>query len=206
MLICLIFCNFTVKTEILTDSLYHTSMDKALIQLDSVKNVSDLFQCRNLFERIAQKYTDNWQPVYYTAYCDIEMVYYDQKSEQNKGRLEDAKIYLEKLASYSEADKSEISTLWGYYYNALILLDPEVNGQKYFGEVIGAYEKAMEQNPENPRPVVLLTFFEQYLPPFIKSKRDPARERERAKDLFDRQTRTIENPYWGKYFLQQITK
>ncbi|WP_163175264.1 hypothetical protein [Bacteroides sp. 51] len=202
-LVSFIFCNFTHRVSAQEGGLYQSSMEKALTKLDEVKNIADLMDCRNLFERIAQKFGDKWQPVYYTAYCDIQMVYYDKASEHNSVRLSNAQKELEKLDCISDADKSEVSTLWGYYYNAQIMLNPG-NAQTIFGQVIGAYERALGINPENPRAVILRTFFNQFLPPMVKLKIDASVEVEKAKTLFAKQEKGIDKPYWGESFVNYI--
>lgn len=202
-LVSFIFCNFTHQVSAQEGNLYPSSMEKALTKLDAVNNAADLLECRNLFERIGLNFGDKWQPLYYTAYCDIQMVYYDKASEQNSARLTQAQKELEKLDRTPDADKSEVSTLWGYYYNAQVMLNPE-NGQALFGKVIGAYEKALAINPENPRAVILRAFFNQFLPPIVKLKIDTPEEVEKAKSLFAKQEKGIDKPYWGESFVNYI--
>lgn len=202
-LVSFIFCNFTQQVSAQGGDLYQSSMEKALTKLDEVKSAADLLDCRNLFERIALKFGDKWQPVYYTAYCDIQMVYFDKASDQNSVRLTQAQKELEKLDCISGADKSEVSTLWGYYYNAHIMLNPG-NAQTIFGQVVGAYEKALAINPENPRAVILRAFFNQFLPPIVKLKIDTPVEVEKAKNLFVKQEKGIDKPYWGEVFVNYI--
>lgn len=184
---------------------YIVIMGKVLQRMDSAKNTVEFQQCRNQFERISQKYDNEWLPLYYTVYCNLEMVYHNPKSEQNNAILADSKKILETLNTYKDTDISELNTLWGYYYTAIIMLDPQVNGQKYFNEVISSYEKAMKQNTENPRPIFLLALFEENLPDFIRSKRDYCEEMNKTKELFVKQEKTIYKPYWGENFFTKIS-
>ncbi len=179
-----------------------TVMGNTLAKVDSAQNVNELRRCRNQFERIAQKYRDHWLPVYYIVYCDLQMIYYPGEADK-KQLADDAKSFLEKLDKMSEADQSEVHTLWGYYYSALVMVDPQ-NGQKYYQKVIDSYEKAITLNPENPRPVCLLAFYKQYLPSFLRSDKDIEEGKQKAKELFEKEERTIEKPYWGLNFLDWI--
>lgn len=201
--VCLLFCNFTLEAKTYDDELYRSSMQKALEKLDKASNINDVADARNLFERISGKYQAKWQPVYYVAYCDIQMIYYDSKSEQNKARLTEAKVEIEKLETFADVDMSEVNTLWGYYYNAEILLNPE-SAKTLYIKVISSYEQAMAGNSNNPRPVILRAFFNQHLPEFIKLKMDTAAEVEKAKQLFSKEEKGIDNPYWGEYFIQMV--
>ncbi|MDR1880052.1 MAG: hypothetical protein LBQ78_03895 [Tannerellaceae bacterium] len=181
---------------------YQDAMRTALTSLDAAAP-SQYLSCRNQFERIAQLYSDEWLPVYYTAYCDLQMIYTKQAAANAQALLEDAKNLLTKLDTFRGADLSETSTLWGYYYMALITLDG-ANGQKYFAQTVGGYEKAIALNPENPRPVCLLAFFKQFLPAFMRSESEIAEGREKAKALFEKEKPSIEKPYWGAYYVDMI--
>ncbi|MDR1645759.1 MAG: hypothetical protein LBS05_08060 [Tannerellaceae bacterium] len=180
---------------------YEDVMRAELARLDSAAQPADYLQCRNRFERMAQMYAGQWLPVYYTAYCDLQMTY--MKQPNVPALLQDAKALLEKLEAFDEADPSEVQTLWGYYYMALIATDPST-GQTYFMQTISSYEKAMKLNPANPRPVCLLAFFRQQLPPAMRSGRDIAEGKQKAEALFRQETPSPLKPYWGAYFLQMI--
>lgn len=202
-LVCLLFCNFTLEAKTCDDELYRSSMQKALDKLDKASNVDELADARNMFERISGKYQAQWQPAYYVAYCDIQMIYFDSKSDRNKARLQEAKAGIEKVELFADADMSEVNTLWGYYYNAEILVNP-ASAQTLYLKVIASYEQAMAGNSNNPRPVILRAFFNQHLPEFIRMKIDPAAEIEKAKELFNKEEKNIESPYWGEYFIQMV--
>lgn len=194
---------FGIHSQTVYDSLYDKAMYETLVQLDSAGTIRQLQHCKNRFERIAQRYPDEWLPLYYAAYCGVNSIFYDAQSKQNRALLDEAGDRIERLFHFPQADLSEINTLKGYYLTAMIVLDPEVNGQKYFSEIIGFYEKAMDENPENPRPVFLLADFERRLPAFVRSgKRDPDKETAKARLLFEKEQPNIEKPYWGKYFLR----
>lgn len=188
----------------LRDSIYDKTMSMALAKLDSVnRNVETAQQCKNLFERIAQIYSQEWLPAYYAVYSNINSVFYDVESKNSEAFLSEAIAGIEKLYNYPNADLSEVNTLKAYYYTALTLTNPKKNGKKYFSEIIDLYEKAIEENPQNPRPIILLADYEQRLPAFIRSKkRKYDDEIAKAKVLFEREEANIEKPYWGKYFLK----
>lgn len=187
-----------------SDSLYLKAMEKVLIKLDSAKSTSDMMLVRNQFERISTMYTKEWLPVYYIAYVDIQMVYSNPKGSMNETILKSTKANIDKLNSFAEADKSEVCTLWGYYYMALTMTDPATNGQKYFNDVFANFEKAISLNPENPRPIYLLAFYESHLPEFIRSERVFCDEINKARELYAKEKKSIEKPYWGKSFLEMI--
>lgn len=200
-LLSMIFSSF-VQAQTVRDSRYEEYMQLALNRMDSAKTVEGLQQARNLFDRISKNYVSEWLPAYYVAYCDVNSVFYDLKSPRNGMILEEANKVIEDMDVFPSADQSEINTLKGYCLMAMIAMNPQVNGQQYFSEVIRLYETAIAQNPGNPRPVILLADFERRLPPFIRSdKRNPDEEKAKATLLFEKENPNIEKPYWGKYFL-----
>lgn len=184
---------------------YQKAMVTAIDQFDQVKDAASLQVCKNSFERIATSYPERWLPVYYAAYLNTELVYWEMKSEQNNQRLEAAEKYLQQLEELKDADRSEVANLWGYFTMCRISLNPQTLGQELYQPTVTKFEEAMRLNPANPRPVILLAFFEQNLPPFLQSARNKAEEKKKAEELFNREQKSYTAPYWGKYFLQMIT-
>ncbi len=199
--LCIALFAFTMGLSAQSNPVYEQAMEKALAKVDSASSVKDLAAARNQLERISLMYADEWLPPYYMAYADILSVYMGQKSEK---ALENAKTNLDKLSSYAKVDKSELNTLLGYYYMALIMLNPATNGQKYFNNVNSSFSKALEQNPDNPRAVYLSAFFEQNLPEGLRSGKDFCAEMSKAKELYAKEQKSVDKPYWGEYFLNTL--
>lgn len=199
---CIIFpC--LVHAQTMRDAQYEEFMRLALHRLDSATTVEELQQTGNLFERISKKYSSEWMPAYYVAYCDVNSVFYDITSSRNEMMLTRASNIIEELYAFPNARQSEVNTLKAYCLTAMIAMNPQVNGQKYASEVIQLYERAITQDPENPRPVILLADFERRLPAFLRSdKRNPAEEKAKAALLFEKEQPNIDKPYWGKFFLE----
>lgn len=201
--LCIALLAFSMGLSAQSNPVYEQAMEKALAKVDSVKDVKELLLARNQFERISLMYADEWLPSYYMAYVDVLSVYMGQKSEK---ALENAKTNLDKLSSFAKADKSEVNTLLGYYYMALIMLNPAANGQKYFNNVNSSFSKALEQNPDNPRAIYLSAFFEQNLPEALRSGKDFCTEMNKAKELYAKEQKSVQKPYWGEYFLNMISE
>lgn len=182
---------------------YEQAMRMVINQLDSLQTGVDLQVCKNSFERISKAYPDEWLPLYYRAYCTIEIVYWEKESEQNIARLEEAEKLLKQLDVLSGVNQSEVETLWGYYYMCLISRDP-MKGSTLFQKTITKFENAIKLNAANPRPVILLAFFEQHLPSFIRTGLDITEYKQKAAMLFEKETTNSEQPFWGKYFLQMV--
>ncbi|PXV69241.1 hypothetical protein CLV62_101510 [Dysgonomonas alginatilytica] len=187
-----------------TDEVYTGGMENAIAKMDTARTVRSIKQVRNQFDRIARKYSDQWLPVYYVAYNDLEMVYLNPQSEDNLNLLAEAKEKLNQLEKLKDVNKSELSTLWGYYYSALIVTDPATNGAKYYNDVLSNYKQAIELNTDNPRPVFLLAFFEQNLPPFLQSGKDFCGELKKSELLYLKEKKLMSEIRWGKGLLATL--
>lgn len=187
-----------------TDEVYTKGLENAIAKMDTAKNIRSIKQVRNQFDRIAQKYSDQWLPIYYVAYNDLEMIYLNPQSEDNSNLLVEAKERLNQLGKMKDVNKSELSTLWGYYYNALVATDPATNGAKYYNDVMSNYKNAIELDASNPRPVFLLAFFEQNLPSFLQSGKDYCGELKKSEALYNEKTSLMSEIHWGKNFLTTL--
>lgn len=196
-----LFCSLFAQS---VDAVYEQAMLKTVAKLDSSYTIPMLKQQKNQFDRISSKYTKEWLPVYYSAYCNLQSVYMNPKADNSSILLEEAKDKLSSLEKYGNVDFSEINTLWGYYYTALISLDPQANGAKYFGQVISYYKQAIAENAVNPRPVYLLAFFETNLPTFMQQGKNFCGELRKAEDLYKAEDSKSISPHWGKEFLQLL--
>jgi hypothetical protein len=188
------------------DEVYRNAMEKQLAAVDSARTSAQLVAASSAFERIALKYTAQWQPVYYVAYTSAEAVLRNPKDPTNESKLAKAKEWLDKLEKFADADKSEVATLKGYYFMALITTNQAAYGQKYFSEVMTDYKTAIALNSENPRPVLMLAVFEQNLPEFLRSKNDFCETMKAVGVLFGKEQKSIDKPYWGKGFYQMVSQ
>ena len=122
----------------------------------------ELINVANAFERIAGAEPSEWLPSYYAA---LMYMYIAQKSMQDADKLEMAveKAWenIEKAVAIS-GENSEVLTLKAYVYLGYIWKNPMINGAMYTGKAYTLLDKAMELDPENPRPYYLKgqnTFF-----------------------------------------------
>lgn len=182
-------------------------MGAAINTLQGVKSSQDMINARNAMERISLKFPDQWLPVYYISFIDITLSFATESKEKKLTYLTEAKELSTKLETYPEADKSEVSTLSGFALNALIAADPENNGPTLFGELIGAYKKAIALDPTNPRPVYLLARFNRDMASFMgQTSPEFCSELQKAKILFDSWENKPFYPSWGKEEVYRLLK
>ncbi|MDR0538238.1 MAG: hypothetical protein LBH04_09425 [Tannerellaceae bacterium] len=187
---------------------YKSSLEAALSKLDSAETLSDYQQCLVEFEHISEAYANEWLPVYYSAYCNIQMIYVSSRNKNDAEAIsklsEKAMKQLEKLQSSLKADSSEVQTLIGHYYASLVASNPSENGRKYYLQVLESYNKAIEHNPENPRPLCLRAVFCQYMPASLIPGINISEDKRKASALYAKDKKPLEQPYWGAEYLDYI--
>lgn len=201
---CLFCISSNLNARPIVDSIYENTMMKTIIELEKAKSVNELQNCKNQFFRLIKSDSIYWMPEYYVAYCNIMSVYANTKADINPMLLHEANKYIELLQSNKVSDKSELETLKGLYYTAIITLDPEANGQRFYKKVTEAYNNALKINTENPRAMCQQLFFNQQLPSFLQEKYNVKEVVEKAQRVFSKETPTIHSPFWGKEYLEII--
>lgn len=155
----------------------------------------ELRELRNQAERLCVNSSPGWLNYYYVAYADIELSFRTTNEQEKRQYLNDAQNYLSKI---TDGDKSEVSTLQGYWYFALMALDPRVNGPKYTSNIISCYEKALKINPENPRAIVLYAIFKNRMEKSMGGAyKEFSSDIECAQKLFNAQDSLSGKPCWG---------
>jgi len=109
----------------------------------------------NNFESIANTNIDKWHPLYYAAFCYINMSFTTKEPGKRDPYLDKAQVFIDKsLEIYPE--ESELFVLQGLLYQGRIQIDPTKRGRNFSGKAQKALKKAKEYNPDNPRTYYLL--------------------------------------------------
>ncbi|MCD7938408.1 MAG: hypothetical protein LUG98_16235 [Tannerellaceae bacterium] len=167
-------------------------------QLDHVTTQEERIELRNRFERISSMEPDAWLPLYYQAYTDINLFF--SAPQTGEKWLADAEECLEKLREIKRLPKevqSEIVSLRGYYYFALMALNPAQNGPKYSGNTLGLYGEALKLNPDNPRAIQLNALLQQQVAAFMGgSYAQLGEDMEKAARLHAEEDKESVLPHW----------
>lgn len=142
-------------------------LQQVLNQVKEEKDINGLYQHVNTLKRLSAMCPGEWLPDYYIAYLDLKLVL-SRAAAKPADLLQEANEKLNILKANAGANASEVATLEGYYYYALIAQDPATNGQKYYREVVAGYEKAIRLDATNPRPQLQLAIFKNKLAAFLQ--------------------------------------
>lgn len=145
---------------------FENQLGKTLTEINEAKSVKGLFENINKLKRLSNLYPNEWLSDYYVALLDIKLSMGAKDEKKKESLLNEAKETLASLKEKENTIESEILTLDGYYYYALIAQNPQKNGQLYYKDVIGAYQKAIAIDKNNPRPVLMLSIFQKMMSKF----------------------------------------
>jgi tetratricopeptide (TPR) repeat protein len=192
---------------------YFSAMERGIGMIaDERQAMEDWQAASNFFERIANAESEKWLPKYYHAYTNMMMAMtaYNEKTEFEP--------YLDKAQKSLDAAKklapneSEIYALQAYIYQGRIWSNMMVNGPKYSPMSHEACDKAIELNPNNPRPYYLKGSNTYFTPAFFGGGAEnalPILEKANEKYMAYKAPSPL-HPMWGQgsteYFLNRAKK
>lgn len=175
------------------------SLNKAFLQMDSVKSLSDMMSVSAQFDMIASKWENEWSSNYYAAYAKVIASFIVQDSKKKDLFLDEADKYLEKIKPL-DSQNEETYVLAALITSARIAVDGQNRGMQYSGILNQYMEKAEKINPDNPRIYYLKGSALFYQPEMYGGGKTIAKPYfEKAKELFAKETKTsILKPHWGE--------
>ena len=134
---------------------YVAAMKKNLAAMDtSFKTPANLLTLANNFERIAVAEKNQWLAYYYAAFCEVNYGFMEQNKDKVDGYADKATDLINKADSLMP-NNSEISCIKSMIASCHMMVNPMQRWQEYGAESNGNMEKAMQQDPNNPRPYYL---------------------------------------------------
>lgn len=175
------------------------SLNKAFLQMDSVKSLSDMMSVSAQFDMIASKWENEWSSNYYAAYAKVIASFIVQDNKKKDLFLDEADKYLEKIKPL-DSQNEETYVLAALITSARIAVDGQNRGMQYSGILNQYMEKAEKINPDNPRIYYLKGSALFYQPEMYGGGKTIAKPYfEKAKELFAKETKTsILKPHWGE--------
>lgn len=146
-----------VNTLAFANPAYEKAMKQQIEALEAASTQAEYLAVANAFERIAQKETTEWLPLYYASYSYLNVGSVDRSmslDEKDKYFAKASEI-ADKAAEIRE-DHSEITALKGYITMAKLSADAANRGQSLSPLAMQLFNQSIAQNPENPRALYLL--------------------------------------------------
>jgi hypothetical protein len=140
----------SAKAEFPNHKEYVAAMQQGLSQLNRMQTAPEFLEQSNYFNRIAENETEEWLPLYYSAYCSIMSVLMNNDKSKADEIIASANNLLDKANNLS-VDNSEIMCLQSLAYTAGIGVDMMNRGMKYSQQANLILEKAKTLDNKNPR-------------------------------------------------------
>ena len=187
---------------------YMGAMKKSITLLDSAFAKPDNFlSMANTFERIGTTEKTEWLPFYYAAYCRVNYAFMQKDPSGNDPIAEKATALLN-TADSLQPNNSEISCLKSMIASVQMLVNPQQRFMQYGAASQKELQKAMQQDPANPRPYMLKGQTLKYTPEqFGGGCKNAMPQLEIAMEKFSSFKPVSEiYPSWGKNYTEDIIK
>ncbi len=134
---------------------YTGAMKKNIALIDSAFAKPDnLLSLANTFERIGTSEKAEWLPFYYAALCRVNYAF-AQKDPSGNDPVADKATMLINTADSLKPNNSEISCLKSMIASVQMMVNPQQRFMQYGPTSQKELQKAMQQDPTNPRPYML---------------------------------------------------
>ena len=187
---------------------YTNAMKKNIALLDSAFAKPDNFlSMANTFERIGTTEKTEWLPFYYAAYCRVNYAFMQKDPSGNDPIAEKATALLN-TADSLQPNNSEISCLKSMIASVQMLVNPQQRFMQYGAASQKELQKAMQQDPANPRPYMLKGQTLKYTPEqFGGGCKNAMLQLETAMEKYSSFKPVSEiYPSWGKNYTEDIIK
>jgi len=130
---------------------YQEAMIENIEKMNKTQNPVELVEIANAFDRIAQKETSEWLPLYYSAYANTSTLFFSPQlsSEEKTKTLDKAQQKIDEALKIA-ANESEIYVLQAMVYQMRISGDMNTAYQ-YTQKIEEVLARAEKLNPQNPR-------------------------------------------------------
>jgi len=132
-------------------SSYKEAMIENIEKLNKTQDPAVLVELANTFDRIAQKETSEWLPLYYSAYANVSVTFFNQQlTNEEKVKIFDKAQQKMDEAKKITVNESEIYALQAMIYQLRISTDQQ-NAYQYTLKINEALGRAETLDAKNPR-------------------------------------------------------
>ena len=113
-------------------------------------------------QRLEAMQPDSIQPKYQQAVLLLGSVCSQPQSGKAQQYIAEAQRVIQRIEALQPtkaSDRSDLFTLHGFYYTALIVTNPQQNGPRYYRQALDSFDEALKLNPKNEMAKMLLARF-----------------------------------------------
>lgn len=145
---------------------YTQRLNTYVSELDTAQSVATLSSLAYRFSRLSEIETQDWMPLYYAAYCNMRIGQKTKDASEIEGYFNEGLTFLEKAEELCDAN-SETGALKARIQLYLMGVDHMAYGPTFIGSAKKALEKAIEDDPNNPRAYLVMAYYYKHLPAFV---------------------------------------
>ena len=136
----------------------------SLLSLHAQQSQPTMEQQLAALQRLEAMQPDSIQPKYQQAVLLLGTVCsqpQDSKVQQYIDEAQRVIRHIEALQPTKATDRSDLATIYGFYYTALIVTNPQQNGPRYYRQALDNFDEALKLNPKNEMAQMLLARFKE---------------------------------------------
>lgn len=115
-------------------------------------------------QRLEAMQPDSIQPKYQQAMLLLGTVCSQPQSGKAQQYIDEAQRVIQRIEALQPTkatDRSDLATLHGFYYTALIVTNPQQNGPRYYRQALDSFDEALKLNPKNEMAKILQAKFKE---------------------------------------------
>ncbi len=180
---------------------YTARLNTYVGELDTAQSVATLSSLSYRFSRLSEIETQDWMPLYYAAYCNMRIGQKTKDASEIEGYFNEALTYLDKAEGLCDSN-SETGALKARIQLYLMGVDHMAYGPTFIGSAKKSLEKAIEDDPNNPRAYLVMAYYYKHLPAFVGGSKKKSCEFFHKANAVAKATPTDKNeaeyyPHWG---------
>ena len=134
----------------------------SLLSLHAQQSQPTMEQQLAALQRLEAMQSDSIQPKYQQAVLLLGSVCSQPQSGKAQQYIAEAQRVIQRIEALQPtkaSDRSDLFTLHGFYYTALIVTNPQQNGPRYYRQALDSFDEALKLNPKNTLAQMLLARF-----------------------------------------------
>ena len=134
----------------------------SLLSLHAQQSQPTMEQQLAALQRLEAMQPDSIQPKYQQAVLLLGAVCSQPQDSKVQQYIDEAQRVIQRIEALQPtkaADRSDLFTLHGFYYTALIVTNPQQNGPRYYRQALDSFDEALKLNPKNTLAQMLLARF-----------------------------------------------
>ena len=136
----------------------------SLLSLHAQQSQPTMEQQLAALQRLEAMQPDSIQPKYQQAVLLLGAVCSQPQDSKVQQYIDEAQRVIQRIEALQPtkaADRSDLATLHGFYYTALIVTNPQQNGPRYYRQALDSFDEALKLNPKNALAQMLLERFKE---------------------------------------------